>query len=43
MGESGVGGFEQFDARVARGQHGDVHLFVRDGFAMSHGEAELRS
>ena len=39
-GRIGGGGFQQFDARVPGGQHRDIHLFVRDGFAMGDGEAE---
>src|SRR5882762_8046627 len=37
----GIGGFEQLDARSAHGQHGNVYLFVRDGFARGYLYTEL--
>src|ERR1035437_7195594 len=39
-GRIGGGGSEQFNARVSRRQHGDVHLLGKDGFAMGDGEAK---
>src|SRR5262245_11909215 len=34
------GGFEQLDAGIARGKHGDVNLLIGDGFAMGDLESE---
>src|SRR5579862_4243968 len=36
-----VGSFEQFDARIARGQHGDVDFFLIDRFTEANREAQL--
>ena len=33
-------GLQQLDARIGGRQHGDVDFFLRDGFAMGHGEAK---
>src|ERR1035437_3508387 len=39
-GRVGGGGSEQLDSAVAGGEHGDVHLLGKDGFAMGDGEAK---
>src|SRR5450759_3827271 len=39
-GRIGGGGLQQFNAAVAGGDHGDVNLLGKDGFAMGDGEAE---
>src|ERR1035441_221428 len=39
-GRIGRGGFEPFDAGVAGGEHGDVHLLGDDGFAMGDRETK---
>jgi hypothetical protein len=35
------GRLEKFDPRASDGQHCDIHLFMGDGFARGHSEAEL--
>jgi len=37
----GTGGFQQFNARAASGQHDDVDLFLFHRFARAGGESEL--
>ena len=37
----GTGGFQQFNARTAGGQHDDVDLFLFHGFARADWESEL--
>src|ERR1019366_3177716 len=39
-GRIGGGGLQQFNAGVAGGEHGDVHLLGDDGFAVSDGQAK---